>query len=732
MNKKIFIPIIAVVIIALGWLGYQRLSESGIQRTVISLVPEDAIYIIKTNQLTEAWGEVSRTNIWKHLIDTDGFKFLEETDTLLNKYLLNNKTTKFIFDNRPTLMSAHMTSKNSYDFLYVVDLQNSKSIAKLTNYILKIDQTHRVIKLKYKDAKVFKLINKKDASKVIFISTLDNLFFGSFSYQIIKKVVDEKGQKHWIEKPEFSGIDEHINEDLVQFYFNYKKLPDYVSLYLKNAEKNTNNISKQLNLSGFDISQDNERISMSGYTLTQNMPSYMNALLDVKPGKISAHNIISNQAAIYFSLGFKNYKMFHQSLIEQYTQGDKKKKNAFRNQIKKLENFLKINLDRDLFDWIGNEIALVKLRPKKKEKIEDILMIIETNDIDDAQTGMHIIVEQIRKRSPFKFKSYTYKNFEINYIYQKSFFKIIFGDLFQKIEKPYFSFIENYVVFSNSENSLKKFINDYVMGKTLSHDADFIDFKDQMNDKANVNIYIQMPKLYKMLYKDATNSAKKILDNKKNLFLSFNRIGFQLIAKDDIFKTNIVIDHDEDARKKEDAEELENKIDENIHNQYFEDLQFKVHFSDSLEVENGVYRKYYEGSKVIKIEGQVKNNQPHRIWRTYYSSGNLESVVNYDKGAVNGEIFFYYDEKRNIKRIEASYDNNLLDGIYMEYWKNGAQKAKLSYEDGKLYGKAEYFYPSGKLKTKGKYKKGEKRGKWTFYDENGKVIGKKRYSGLFF
>ncbi len=731
MNKKIIAAIVLLLLAGASWWSYQRMNQQQTRRDVISILPGDAIYFLKTENLTEAWKEVSGTNIWQHLITTKGFEFLQETDTLLNDALLNNKTGKYIFKNRPTLMAAYMTASNDYDFVYVVDLQKTAYIKQILDGILKLSKSYKVSKIKYQQYRVIKLTDKKDASNVTYITAVDNLLVASFTYKLIRKLIDEKDRDYWHKNKAFVQVNDKLDNGLIQFFLNYRQLPAFAGIYFQDARKDTEAFARQLALSGFDISHDEERITMDGFTVTDSLPSYMNALLDVKPGKIKSYEIISNQAALTLSLGFKNFNLFYQSLLDQYATESKAKRDAYRTNIKKLEKYFKIDLQKDLFDWIGQEITLVKLRSFNPQKPESAVMLIAAEDMDEARRGLTHISEQIKKRSPFKFKSYTYKNFEIYYLHQKGFFKTILGNLFEKIDKPYYTLIEDYVVFSNSEAVLKSFIDDYLTGKTLSHNEDFVDFNDEMSAKANIHVFIQMPKLYDILQKSLLPEGKKALEEKKDLTLSFSRIGFQMIAKDDLFKTLILIDHDEEALKKDKAEKLAVQSDKSIHNEYFEDLQFKVFFPDSVVVANGKYIRYYPDGKTLKLEGKVKDNLPEGIWRSYYESGNLQSVVPYNKGEVDGNLFYYFDKKPEVKMAEMRFENDLLEGLYTEYWKNGALKAKLHYKDGRLNGDAFYYYPTGQLKIKGKYKKGEKKGKWLFYDEKGNVIDKKKYSGLF-
>ncbi len=731
MNKKV-IAIIVILILVLGaWLGYRQLNSSASQRTVLSVLPENAVYILKTDELTDTWKEVSKVNIWQHLIRTKGFEYLQSVDTLLNETLLQSKTSKYIFDNRPTAMAAYVTAPTDYDFIYTVDLQNTTYIKKILDRLLALGGQYKIVKLTYNQTKLYKLIDKKDSENTIFITALDNVLAASFSFKLIKKLLDEKEQKHWIEQPAFKKIDETLGSGLVQFYFNYKQLPAFAKIYMKDAGATTD-IAKQLVLSGFDITHDDERILMDGYTLTDSIPSYMNALLDVKPGKLSAYQIISNQTAMITSIGFKNFDLFYQSMLNQYTGQNKHTKTTYRQNIKKLEKFLKVDLQEDLFDWIGQEICLVKMRSDQPQRPADVLMLIHSKDMNNTRKGLHHLSEQIRKRSPFKFKAGTYKNFKIYYLHQKGFFKTVLGDLFKNIDKPYYTYIEDFVVFSNSEKVLKHFIDDYITGNTLSHNPDFMDFKDDFQNKSNLFVYIQMPKLYDVIQKSLTTEGRQSIKEKQDLILSFSRIGLQMISKDDLFKTILNIDHDQEALKKEQAERAAQQTDKSVHHAFFEDLQFKIAFPDSLQIADGAYKQYFEGTKIIKTEGHVKDNLPVGIWRTYYPSGHLKSVVHYDNGDVDGDMFYYFDKAGQKMMVETHYDDDLLDGDYIEYWDNGAFKAKLHYKDGRLHGDAEYYYPTGQIKIKGKYRKGNKKGKWLFYDQKGKVTHKKRYSGFLF
>ena len=182
---------------------------------------------------------------------------------------------------------------------------------------------------------------------------------------------------------------------------------------------------------------------------------------------------------------------------------------SYEKNVQQMEKLLGIDVEKDFFNWIGEEIALIKLRPQGKTRVEDVVVAIHANDIEDAKSGFGKITSQIKKRSPAKFKSIEYKNFEIKYLEIKGFFKLFLGKLFNKLEKPYITYIEDFMILSNSEEALKEIIDEYIKGHTLSHNEKFMEFKDNFNVKSNLSMFVQMPKMYTNLYQFSNNTLSE-------------------------------------------------------------------------------------------------------------------------------------------------------------------------------------------------------------------------------
>ncbi len=76
--KWFFIIIMLIVIAGGAWYVYDNYIAKRTIRNHFSLVPEDAVFIVETTNLSEAWTEISKSNIWKNLLNSKTFEDINE------------------------------------------------------------------------------------------------------------------------------------------------------------------------------------------------------------------------------------------------------------------------------------------------------------------------------------------------------------------------------------------------------------------------------------------------------------------------------------------------------------------------------------------------------------------------------------------------------------------------------------------------------------------------------
>jgi len=351
--------------------------------------------------------------------------------------------------------------------------------------------------------------------------------------------------------------------------------------------------------------------------------------------------------------------------------------------------------------------------------------------MESAKRGLTHITDQIDKRVPgLRFKTYTYKGCLINKLNtERSFFKLLFGRLFSKLEKPYFSYLGEFVILSNSEQALQETIDDYVRGRTLASKSDFVGFKDNFGSKANAAVFVQMPKLYTLMYYFSNSEKRESMSKNRELLMSFSLIGFQLESDNGMFHNTMMLEHDETAVLSDKLDLLELEASNDVFFENFDSTWIDIDFPDEVLLKEGEFKLYYDTLNKHKLfEGQVVGGSVNGLGKRYYKSGNIMSSLNYEYSRPVGFAAFFYDDASNQRWVESTLKNSNFVGKYNEFYKNGARKSSLFFnENGMPHGEAQFFYQSGILKMEGEYKNGAQNGKWKYFNEDGQVYNTEKY-----
>jgi antitoxin component YwqK of YwqJK toxin-antitoxin module len=728
-RKKVVLGFLLLIILAIAaFILYLVFSEAG-NRDPFNAVPDDAIYIIETSDLTDGWTTISDSKMWKHMRNNKHFEDISESAATLDSLIKGDATMDMLFSNRQMLVSAHMISGNDYDFLFVVNMKSASKISFIKDYISSLVESfgYTMSKRTYSGQEIIELTDI-ETQEILYITLTDNLFVGSYSPILVEKSITQKNNENWTKNTNFQGVASKISSSkLFNFYINYGKLQEYMSCYLSEESDIVNSLGLSLNFSAFNVNFEDERLSFSGYTsMADSVSSYLKALSEISPGKSDGYKLVSDKAALYLSMCFEDFDDFYKKLTAEFANEKGDEYENYSKAVKKVEKLFKVDLQEDFFSWIGTEIAFVKLKPVANAKEGDVVIAIQAKDIDDAIKGMDDLTKQVKKRSPLKFDTVSYKEHIINYLDIKGFFKMFFGKLFGKLEKPYFTYMDDYVVFSNSTSALMDMIDDYVAGNTLEKDEAFMTFKDNFSDNSNVTVFIRMPELYSHLYQYSNAEKRPGIHENKELILSFSKIGFQLESDGKLFKTTLIVEHDEDILFNQELEQLQSSAEELFVEEY-DSLKFIPKLSDDILKKEGDFEVKYESGKT-KYEGTITDEKIDGVCKTYYESGNLKSSINYNDGKVFGKATFYYDNDEQQKKTEITFnEKEQIHGEYFEYYDNGSKKAILEYEEGKANGDAEFYYDSGKIKIEGRYKEGKKSGTWKYYTEDGNELTKEKW-----
>src|SRR6185295_2202113 len=139
------------------------------------------------------------------------------------------------------------------------------------------------------------------------------------------------------------------------------------------------------------------------------------------------------------------------------------------------------------------------------------------------------IEKMVRRKTPVKFKTVEYKGYSIRYLGVKNLFKVVLGKFFARYDKPYYTVISNFVVFSTHPQVLESMIDDYLEKRTLARAEDFRSFRNEFESESAAFIYFNTPVLFNTMKTLADGSTRASMERNKDFIVCFRQAGFQLV-----------------------------------------------------------------------------------------------------------------------------------------------------------------------------------------------------------
>ncbi|MFW6019688.1 MAG: DUF3352 domain-containing protein [Bacteroidales bacterium] len=725
--KLILLLILILVFSTLIYFSYIWFQETH-NRSPYSVIPDDAIFVFHTDNISRGWQEATESDFWKSLQKTEKFKEINKTAVALDTIISNNKTVARFLKDRPFTVSAHMISSHDYQSLITVDLRKVSKISMVKNFALPVLKAYGYdySKMQYSNKELIQIIDKDKASS-FYLSFIDNLMIISFNEQIIKHALDQEEKNTLLNNPKFNEVRNQTSQwSLFRFFYNYDKLEDFIRVYQNPAQYKTITGGLQnANFSGFDMTVSDHKILLKGQTSLKHKASdLMEELEQINPARPGAFQIIPQNTALYLSFAFQDFNNFQSVLKTQYQLQDSAAFSNYEKRIDQINKLLKIDIEENLSSWIGNEIALLKLQPDQKTKIKNAVLCLHADDIDRAQNKLSELNSQVKKNLPAGFISKNYHGYPVYYLNINGLFRFLFSDMLSRIDKPYYTFIDDYVVFSNNIADIYQMIDSYIAEATLSFNEEFMDFSSSLDKKAPLSVYLQTPEAMKFLYAHANTKTRAQLDENKEAIATFSRAGIQFIPGSGNINTNIAIHHDPYGLFKMNLRKMEN-ISTELYSMTLKTKDFNLDIPENQSKNSTFLNLHYKESEVVKASGKIKRGIPDGDWRFYYPNGNIEAVVHYDKGQLDGVGYFYYNSNEQNLRCEVYFSKGEIDGQYKEYYKNGNLKAKLNFKNNQRHGDAEFYYPNGEMKIEAKFKKGSKKGNWEYFAPDGNEYDQK-------
>ena len=475
---QISAPLILVgIILLIAYTTYQNAQET--TESPIIVIPTNASIILQLNNVRNLNKSLKKSDIWNKLQNIKQIKSITKEAKDISFFFTTNQN---VFISNNLFISLHKVSANKSGTLFATSFkresikQNKEIIALFADDITTGKYDHQTIYFSkslnkyfsFKDDILFYSNNKMLLTDAIRTSNenTDNLFANTLftdSYSTISKSAD------------------------INLMINYNNLLALGNLFT-NTQSQLTHFSEW---TATDVRLKNNAILANGLsTFNSSANNFTDIFSGQKNYDLNILDIIPESTTQLFAISFSNKQQFY----------DKKNKilqnkNQFWNWDKNrklIEKSSNVNYN-DFINETDNEAGIFNTS--------------SSLNLDNTYTYFNT-KESIRAVSLIQgmiVSSSDYKNFRINKIIDSDLTANLFGRLF-KTDNPFFTTINDYLIFGSSEVSLEYIIDQYTATNILAKNKSFKKLKSYISNNANMFLYLNPGKTSEALKNSLVNS----------------------------------------------------------------------------------------------------------------------------------------------------------------------------------------------------------------------------------
>lgn len=640
MKKWILRLLLLLVLGGGGYFAYQWFFTKSETVDAFKLIPQDAVFVVQTDEPIEGWNTFSKSEMWQHIKQFPALGEIGKMADELSRTIEDNKLVFSAFGHRNVLISAHLISSTDYDFLYVCDMKETAKFGSVKDGIVTLIKRfgYAYTQTKVGEIDAHHFFDPKDKS-TLHMAFVANQLVCSYNASIFKNALAMDSSKGFNQNELFNEVASATSGDgLCRMYLNHNRIPAFLGVYMDDIT-GLKGLFNSMHYTGASADLNDELIQFKGYTsINDSMASHLRALHRSGKSKTMAQDVLSTKTAFMLSMGFQSFAKFYENLKDVMKE-DAKSWEEFNKSKKKIETLLRFKLEEDLMGWIDDEVTLARYQQDRVVGSEiHTLVAIKALSEEKAKDKLGKLEKRLKLLG--KFKTETYKGHEIHYIEIRGLFKLLFGKLFDKIEKPYYTYINGFVVFCDDPGSLLQTIDDFENKSTLAENTEFKDFHSGFKNENTVLAYVNMKKYFLNLKGILDAESYQTSYQNRQYIICFPQMGFQMTQDDKLFDTRFRVQFrkpnefdleitEGKALSQEELEELDSMSDADIF---------------ILEYINGSVRKELYDNGKVKILAEMKNGQLHGKYIEYYENGSLKVKGRYREGEKSGKWLFYKED----------------------------------------------------------------------------------------
>ncbi len=543
--------IVSAIILALTLIGaaYWYFFLNNKKSTeAINAIPHDAAIVLEIRDFQKAWETYKtiatyRTELEKH----ETFQLFRDNVDFVDSILKNNTVAAEIFGKRKIYISIHTQPEHNMEYLYCIALEKANMKEKLDEVIKAVCREDAIYRnFEYGNTTVTS-VKKSENDSAFYYTQYQGIFIASYSLLLTESAIDQlnKGgsmlkDPYFVKAMESSGKNVEVN-----VYVNYERFPSYLQQFLKSENSSAlETLSKLAEWSELDLNLRPEGVMLNGFTYPDDTAAhYLNLFTVQQPQKVEFPSVLPANTATFMFFGINDILSFYDDYKKHMKKiGDLER---YETEVKNINTTYDIDIELSMFSWMGNEFGMCITEPKSASFSENTYAVFKARRIELASELLAGLVRSLSVKQG-EAEHEVYQDYTITNINLPEVLPRLFGSTFEQMQQTYYTVIGDYVVFGNTMQSVKSYIDYYVADKTLGKDVYFASFSENLSSSFNVFTYSNPSRSMNIIESYASRETSKNLNKSEETIRKFEGVAVQMSSNGSAFYTNVYMKYNAD------------------------------------------------------------------------------------------------------------------------------------------------------------------------------------------
>ena len=562
LRRIIGISIVSLLGISLVFVFFFLRKKSADVTNPLKAIPLDAALILQINDFQNFETNLLHKNkIWNDLEFIPSFEKIEHDIAYFDTLSRKDSQIAGILEKSKIFISAHFIGGRKTEFLYIIADDGSQmdrnSIALLSHVL---DQNIRDAERKYEGISIYTVkVNRNEQTVNYYLTLMDGHLLISKSVILIENAIRQNNLAGALsDDPDFIQVAGTAgkNKD-ANLYIDFTRFPGLLSnLARENLSQAFRGYKNFAGWAEFDINVSEKLVMLNGFIGAGSSEDFLILCDGNHPVKIVVDKVLPSSISAFLSIGGDDITKLNNNFrtyltgINRYAERE--------NRLKELESKYIIKFEEVFLSLTDDEITLA--HGGYNERGMDIpasYVLVKCKSGSQAEKSMNNMVSAIATKKGINPQAlqelYSVDNdtrFNLTKFPLKNITGLLFGEIFGIEGNTYFTFLGNYLVFSDSKDALAQFLYSNVLSRTLSTSAGYKNFSSNINQESNILFYTNLSRSSSVFRNYLQGGIMNAWEENYDKFQKIQSVGFQITEVSDMCYGNILFQYSDDYRGK--------------------------------------------------------------------------------------------------------------------------------------------------------------------------------------